>query len=420
MPSAFLLAEIEEILRTIPPLATRRHDTRENHAWMGRTANAILQWDREKRSAFEEFNRQFHGRNAQEANDAFEQIIVLLQQAKSDLEIQERVARLEEFAGELRALDEIILKSSNKEVPLQVSGQLIRLFNQIRDAFPELGIAVFDAHGQAVVLRAQLSTAIQKLTGHLQLTTQPSSTVLKRPTNPDLVFVIHGRQLLDEFHTFLRAIGLKPLEWQEARRRTGKPNPYVWEIVDLALHDAGCIVALLTPDDEARLARRLWTQQENALEKERLMQPRQNVLFEAGVAYGRAHDRTVLRRIGSQRPMSDLAGHHILQLDDSPQSRQAVADALRTAGCPVDLSGSAWFRAGRFSVPDGPEATGEGDGDIAGEPCGDRETIALRMLIRITATGLGYRCSTRPGQTSDMSGTTSTRRCSDMPGISIF
>jgi len=169
------------------------------------------------------------------------------------------------------------------------------------------------------------------------------------PTNPELVFVIHGRQLLADFHDFLRALGLKPLEWSQARTRTGKPNPYTWEIVDTALRTAGAIVALLTPDDEARLRKELWSRDENALEKEYLHQPRQNVLFEAGAAYGRAPQRTVLIRVGSHRPMSDLAGHHILKLDNSAESRQAVADALRTAGCPVDVSGADWFRAGDFS-----------------------------------------------------------------------
>jgi predicted nucleotide-binding protein len=173
---------------------------------------------------------------------------------------------------------------------------------------------------------------------------------LTGPLHPELVFVIHGRQLLGEFHTFLRSLGLKPLEWSQARRLTGKPNPYTWEVVDKALSEAGAIVVLLTPDDEARLRPDLLAEQDNALEKEFLTQPRQNVLFEAGVSYGRAPNRTVLVRVGSHRPMSDLAGHHILQLDDSPQSRQAVADSLRVAGCPVDMTGLDWYQAGSFAL----------------------------------------------------------------------
>lgn len=167
-------------------------------------------------------------------------------------------------------------------------------------------------------------------------------------SDPALVFVIHGRQKQGDMHAFLRAIGLKPLEWSQARRNAGSPNPYTWEIVDLALKKAGAIVALMTPDDEARLREDLWTRDENALEKAYLQQARQNVLFEAGVAYGRNPERTVLVRVGSHRPMSDLAGHHILQLNNSPESRQAVADALRAAGCPVDVSGADWYQAGNF------------------------------------------------------------------------
>jgi predicted nucleotide-binding protein len=186
-----------------------------------------------------------------------------------------------------------------------------------------------------------------------------ADNLLTGPTHPDLVFVIHGRQLIGDFHTFLRAIGLKPLEWSKARNLTGKTNPYTWEIVDKALREAGAIVALLTPDDEARLKKHLWSEHESSLEKEYMYQPRQNVLFEAGVAYGRAPERTILVRVGSHRPMSDLAGHHILQLDDSPQSRQSLADALRTAGCPVDLTGTEWFRSGKFSLTEQAEAARE-------------------------------------------------------------
>lgn len=199
---------------------------------------------------------------------------------------------------------------------------------------------------------AMLQSRIDEINTYWQIDDQKRSASIKAelPTMPELVFVIHGRQKLTDFHNFLRAIGLKPLEWSAARRMTGKPTPYTWEIVDTALTQAGAIVALLTADDEARLREGLWGESENAIEKELLSQPRQNVLFEAGVAYGRAPQRTIIVRIGSHRPMSDLAGHHILVLNNSPESRQAVADALQAAGCPVDVSGADWFRAGDFST----------------------------------------------------------------------
>ena len=382
--SSLLGSELEELLRTTPPLATRRHhDLPENQTWLGRAASIVDRWDSSRSAAFAELNRQFHGRNAHEASDAFEQMVVLLRQGEHDLRIRDKAASLDGYRRQLQAQDEIISKAGTQQIALPVSSVLIRLFNEINDLSPGL-VQPPSGHAQPAVLRTQISAAIQTISTYLESNSTPTTVGQggARPTNPELVFVIHGRQLRDEFHDFLRSLHLKPLEWSEARKRTGKPNPYTWEIVDLALKEAGAIVALLTPDDEARLAKHLWSAHENAIEKERLLQPRQNALFEAGVAYGRAPERTVLIRIGSQRPMSDLAGHHILQLDDSPQSRQSVADALQTAGCPVDLSGSDWFRAGKFSTAAGTKnvdvdtsATEENMG--AGNP----RTMALRMLF---------------------------------------
>ena len=84
---------------------------------MGRAANVIERWDPAKSPAFAELNRQFHGRNAHEANDAFKQIIVLLEQAKRDVDMRARAATLEAYLGQLHAQDEIILKSGTQEIP---------------------------------------------------------------------------------------------------------------------------------------------------------------------------------------------------------------------------------------------------------------------------------------------------------------
>jgi predicted nucleotide-binding protein len=170
----------------------------------------------------------------------------------------------------LQRQDNLILKSTSREIAIPVSTTQIRLFKEISEAFPELNLLPFQGHAQAEALRTQLSVAIQKISDYIRSDSKPVASAQDgtRPTNPELVFVIHGRQLLEDFHDFLRALGLKPLEWSDARRRTGKPNPYTWEMVDRALSEAGAIVALLTPDDEARLRQQLWSEHENAVEKE--------------------------------------------------------------------------------------------------------------------------------------------------------
>ena len=278
---AQLLAELEEVLGTVPPLATRRHDTPENHAWLGRAANVIERWDPQKGPVFVQCLKQFHDVVAREASEAFRQIMVLLHQAQHDLQIRARASKLEGYLRVLQAQDQLIRESSSREIPMPVSTALTRLFHEINQTFPELNL-LFEGHGRAEALRSQLAIGMQKISGCMNATdSKPvaSGDSVARPANPELVFVIHGRQLFEEFHTFLRALGLKPLEWSEASRRTGKPNPYTWEIVDRALSEAVAIVALLTPDDDARLRQRLWSAHENPLETEYLSQPRQNVLF---------------------------------------------------------------------------------------------------------------------------------------------
>jgi hypothetical protein len=54
--------------------------------------------------------------------------------------------------------------------------------------------------------------------------------------DPKKVFVVHGRneRLRQELFNFLRAIGLKPLEWSQAVASTGKSAPYIGEVLEAA------------------------------------------------------------------------------------------------------------------------------------------------------------------------------------------
>lgn len=79
-----------------------------------------------------------------------------------------------------------------------------------------------------------------------------------------------------------------------------------------------------------------------------MRQPRANVLFEAGIAMGRAPERTILVEIGRIRPFSDVAGMHTVRMDGSTPRRQELAARLRDAGCEVNLDGTDWHTAGDF------------------------------------------------------------------------
>jgi hypothetical protein len=53
--------------------------------------------------------------------------------------------------------------------------------------------------------------------------------------------------------SFLRSLGLDPLEWAAIVAATGKGTPYVGEVLTKGFEIAQAAVVLMTPDDEARL-----------------------------------------------------------------------------------------------------------------------------------------------------------------------
>jgi len=130
------------------------------------------------------------------------------------------------------------------------------------------------------------------------------------------VFVVHGRntKLRDSLFDFLRSIGLKPIEWNQAIAATNKGTPSVEEILDAAFSHAQAVVVLLSGDDEARLEKQFLVDNDEYYEKQLTPQARPNVLFEAGMAMGRNPDRTVLIQIGQLRPWSDIGGDILLIL----------------------------------------------------------------------------------------------------------
>jgi len=171
--------------------------------------------------------------------------------------------------------------------------------------------------------------------------------------NKNSVFVVHGR---DEdkrkaIFKFLKAIGLDPIEWEEAIKMTGKPNPHIDEILIEAYNNAQAILVLFTPDDEARLKTEFQREEDLDFEKRFTGQARPNVLFEAGMAYGRDPDRTVLIQIGQVRKFSDISGRHLLHFNGSSEARENLANRLALAGCLINKDGTDWLKEGNFKEP---------------------------------------------------------------------
>jgi predicted nucleotide-binding protein len=200
-------------------------------------------------------------------------------------------------------------------------------------------------------------SVVTTLVGNAHLEERTAVAAETDTQDPRKVFVIHGRndKARRGLFEFLRSIGLDPIEWSEATRLTRKGSPYIGQILDAAFGAAQAVVVLQTPDDVAYLHESLAAAGDPDCSPQ--MQPRPNVLFEAGLAMGRDEDRTVIVEMGQIRVFSDIHGRHVVRLDNSLKKRQELATRLETAGCAVRTSGSDWHEAGDLTPPAAP---GEG------------------------------------------------------------
>ncbi|WP_433222949.1 TIR domain-containing protein [Microtetraspora malaysiensis] len=153
------------------------------------------------------------------------------------------------------------------------------------------------------------------------------------------VFVIHGRD--EEFRKrifdLLRRMDLNPLEWETMVHALGLSSPYLGEVLDHAFTMMQAALVLMTPDDMVRLHPDLAEADQDRLTE---CQPRPNVLFEAGMAFGKCPERTVLLYAGRIRAVSDFGGRNYVAFDGSVQSVNKLKLRLQTAGCAVRDTGS--------------------------------------------------------------------------------
>lgn len=169
-----------------------------------------------------------------------------------------------------------------------------------------------------------------------------SSTAEPAPSphekDPRAVFVVHGRNkaLSDAMFEFLRAIDLRPIEWDRAVELTGEASPYIGQILDAAFNHAQVVVVLMTPDEIAYLQTQYGSGDSDS-DTLPAAQARPNVLFEAGMALGRDAKRTVLVEVGAVRPFSDVAGRHTIRLANDTETRQALTNR--------------WLPGRRYRVP---------------------------------------------------------------------
>ena len=169
-----------------------------------------------------------------------------------------------------------------------------------------------------------------------------------KTTKNNSLFVVHGRdsKLNEDMFAFLRAIGLNPMEWTQAVKAAKGANPNVTDIVKGALQKVQGVIVLFSPDEEARLKSKFRGPKD---EKSLQNQARPNVIFEAGIALGAHHEKTLLVEVGDVRKISDIAGMHILHFNNSATSRKELAQRLKDKlKFKVDTSGDSWLTVGNF------------------------------------------------------------------------
>jgi len=232
----------------------------------------------------------------------------------------------------------------------------LRKFNEIK--FKEEGYGISADQGSDISLEDDPNFwAFQKGKEEaISLLLRAKERILKNISSSQnkKVFVVHGRNLKirDSMFEFLMAIDLEPIEWEEAVRLTGSASPFTGEILENAFTYAQAIVVLFTPDDIARLKEEFQLPQDLPYEKQLTGQARPNVIFEAGLAFGKNPTRKILIHIGHLRPFSDIAGRNYINLKNDEINRKNLIERLKTAGCDVELEGDEWLTTGNFSIED--------------------------------------------------------------------
>lgn len=239
---------------------------------------------------------------------------------------------------------------------------LRELFQEAETALPEKNIRFTDNNdfdgliAQISSAQSKVVEAISDIGPTLGIVPTPAlrdEVPTASPPDPRKVLVVHGRNeaFRQAMFSFLRAIGLDPIEWEEAISMTGQSSPYIGQAIDAAFANARAAVVLLTGDDLACLKEEYISQHDDDTERKPTPQARPNVLFELGMAFGRKPEHTIIVEFGKTRPISDSIGRNVIRFVDTPEFRQKLAGRLLNAGCAVNTSFKSDWLTANFHFP---------------------------------------------------------------------
>src|SRR5262249_31145682 len=154
--------------------------------------------------------------------------------------------------------------------------------------------------------------------------------------------VVYGRNVdaARQMGLFLNGLGLEPILFEDVRSKLGG-TPTVDQIITTGMKKAHGVVAVFTGDEHATLRSELRYESDTPEDVVR-WQARPNVIFEAGMAFGRARKRVVLVLFGGVSLFSDVAGIHVIRPTNDPDGHRAtLRKILRDMKCKVTNS-SEW------------------------------------------------------------------------------
>jgi glycosyltransferase involved in cell wall biosynthesis/predicted nucleotide-binding protein len=186
----------------------------------------------------------------------------------------------------------------------------------------------------------------------IEVPTWPTITSARIPgPDPKAVAVAYGRdrQRRAAMFELLRALGLRPVDFAKALEQTGLATPGIGAVVEELLSTVQAAIVLLTPDDEGRIRTHLATSDDSRDETELRARPRQNVVFEAGLAFAWLPSSTLIVECGKVRRWTDIDGLHVVRTSGRPGSewRSDLRGRLERAGCDVEVSDEDWLGAGQ-------------------------------------------------------------------------
>jgi predicted nucleotide-binding protein len=250
---------------------------------------------------------------------------------------------------------------------------LRELFEEVHNTLTEKNIRFVENNGfdglqaQIISVRSKINEALADIESSLGLPASALPYPQNIPTSPQQslpdprsIFVVYGRNsaIRRSMFDFLRAIGLSPIEWDDAIAMTGQGAPYTGYAIDTAFSNAHAALILITGDDLACLKPEFILDDDEDSERKPTPQARPNVIFEMGLAFGKKPDRTIIVEFGKTRLISDTLGRNVIRFSDTSEFRHKLAGRLRTAGCAVNMDSKSDWLSSKFDFPpSGPKST---------------------------------------------------------------